>query len=49
MPSWKLFVGVVLVGVGAGLILLSKEELEKPAAKPQTAAVAPSLPSSPVN
>jgi hypothetical protein len=30
MPSWKLFVGVVLVGVGAGLILLSKEEMEVP-------------------
>jgi hypothetical protein len=41
MPSWKLFVGVVLVGVGAGLILLSKEEMEKPATKPQTTTVAP--------
>ncbi len=38
MPSWKLFVGVVLVGIGAGLILLSKEEMEKPAAKPAVAA-----------
>ena len=38
MPSWKLFVGVILVGVGAGLILLSKEEMEKPAAKPPVAA-----------
>jgi hypothetical protein len=37
MPSWKLFVGVILVGVGAGLILLSKEEMEKPAAKPVAA------------
>ncbi|QVL32031.1 hypothetical protein KIH39_24875 [Telmatocola sphagniphila] len=35
MPSWKLFVGVVAVGIGAGLILLSKEELEqKPAPAP---------------
>jgi hypothetical protein len=41
MPSWKLFVGVVLVGLGAGLILLSKEELEKPAPKPQAAVVVP--------
>jgi hypothetical protein len=41
MPSWKLFVGVVLVGVGAGLILLSKEEMEAPAAKPHAAQVAP--------
>jgi len=50
MPSWKLFVGVVLVGVGAGLILLSKEELEaapgpsaaKPAAPAVSAAPTPS-------
>ncbi len=33
MPSWKLFVGVVMVGIGAGLILLSKEEME-PAGPP---------------
>jgi hypothetical protein len=44
MPSWKLFVGVILVGVGAGLILLSKEEMEKPAPKPQAALVAPDSP-----
>jgi hypothetical protein len=49
MPSWKLFVGVVLVGLGAGLILLSKEELEIPAPKPQAAAVTPSAPTNPVN
>jgi hypothetical protein len=42
MPSWKLFVGVVLVGVGAGLILLSKEEMEKPATPPAKVAMAPS-------
>jgi len=47
MPSWKLFLGVVLVGVGAGLILLSKEEME-PAAKPPTAQVAPAVPAPPV-
>jgi drug/metabolite transporter (DMT)-like permease len=34
MPSWKLFVGVVLVGIGAGLVLLSKEESEASATKP---------------
>lgn len=28
MPTWKLFVGVVAAGLGAGAILLSKEELE---------------------
>ena len=39
MPSWKLFVGVVLVGIGAGLILFSKEELDKPVAKPPVAHV----------
>jgi hypothetical protein len=47
MPSWKLFVGVVLVGVGAGLILLSKEEMEGPG-KPAVpaAAIAPVNPAS---
>lgn len=44
MPSWKLFVGVVLVGIGAGMILLSKEEMEQPVAKPQVAVVAPNNP-----
>jgi drug/metabolite transporter (DMT)-like permease len=37
MPSWMLFVGVVFVGVGAGMILLSKEKMEVPAGKPQAA------------
>jgi hypothetical protein len=49
MPSWKLFVGVILVGVGAGLILLSKEEMEKPAVAPSTVAVAPASPTPPAN
>ena len=40
MPSWKLFAGVVMVGIGAGLILLSKEELEKKPA-PAPVVVAP--------
>jgi hypothetical protein len=44
MPSWKLFVGVVLVGVGAGLILLSKEELETPSAPTQQTTPATPLP-----
>jgi hypothetical protein len=48
MPSWKLFVGVVLVGVGAGLILLSKEEMEGPGKPAAPApAVAPANPASP--
>lgn len=49
MPSWKLFVGVILVGIGAGLILFSKEEMEAPAAKPQAAqpAPAPTTPTQP--
>ena len=34
MPSWKLAVGIVLVGLGAALVLLSKEEKESGAAKP---------------
>jgi hypothetical protein len=38
MPDWKLFVGVVLVGIGAGLILLSKEQMEAP---PTAARAAP--------
>jgi drug/metabolite transporter (DMT)-like permease len=28
MPGWKLWVGILLVGVGAALVLFSKEELE---------------------
>ena len=42
MPGWKLWVGILLVGVGAALVLFSKEEAEshKPPAKPQPVAVA---------
>ena len=37
-PGWKLLVGIVLVGVGAGLVLFSKEESEvKPTPPTQTA------------
>jgi protein-S-isoprenylcysteine O-methyltransferase Ste14 len=28
LPGWKLWVGIVLVGLGAGLVLYSKEESE---------------------
>jgi hypothetical protein len=42
MPGWKLFVGIVLVGAGAGLVLLSKEEAEtNKSGAPKTPAVAP--------
>jgi hypothetical protein len=36
VPGWKLWVGIVLVGLGAALVLFSKEETEahKPAAPP---------------
>jgi hypothetical protein len=41
-PGWKLWVGIVLVGLGAALVLFSKEETEahKPAASPQSAPAA---------
>jgi hypothetical protein len=35
IPGWKLWVGIILVGIGAGLVLFSKEEAET--AKPKTA------------
>lgn len=38
MPGWKLWLGIILVGVGAALVLFSKEELE---AHPKTAHVKP--------
>jgi hypothetical protein len=48
LPGWKLWVGIVLVGMGAALVLLSKEEAEaKPRAhhgKPTAVASAPSSP-----
>ena len=28
LPGWKLWVGIILIGVGAGLVLYSKEEAE---------------------
>jgi dolichyl-phosphate-mannose--protein O-mannosyl transferase len=44
MPGWKLWLGIILVGAGAALVLYSKEETEghKPPAKtPPAVAVAP--------
>jgi drug/metabolite transporter (DMT)-like permease len=44
LPGWKLWVGIVLVGLGAAMVLLSKEEAEqpaRPAGPAQAAAVAP--------
>ncbi len=50
MPGWKLWLGIILVGLGAALVLFAKEEAEaKPkhaAPKPAPSAVA-SLPGSP--
>ena len=45
LPGWKLWAGILLVGVGAALVLYSKEEAEaeagkKEAARPGPAAVA---------
>lgn len=51
MPGWKLWAGIVLVGLGAALVLFSKEEFEagkqkaeKPAAPAATVAVVPESP-----
>jgi drug/metabolite transporter (DMT)-like permease len=49
-PGWKLYVGILLAGIGAALVLYSKEETEshKTAGKPQPGAVAvASAPSEP--
>ncbi len=46
LPGWKLWVGILLVGVGAALVLFSKEEAETAAKAKKTAAVrSPALPS----
>jgi hypothetical protein len=34
MPGWKLWVGILMVGAGAALVLFSKEEAEASKAKP---------------
>jgi drug/metabolite transporter (DMT)-like permease len=48
VPGWKMWVGIVLVGMGAALVLFSKEESEagksKAAAKPVPAAAASTAP-----
>lgn len=44
LPGWKLWVGILLVGLGAALVLYSKEEAESAHAKPPTQA-APANPS----
>jgi hypothetical protein len=48
MPGWKLWLGIILVGVGAALVLFSKEEAEagKHAGVPkqQVAVAAPPIP-----
>jgi drug/metabolite transporter (DMT)-like permease len=43
MPGWKLWVGIILVGAGAALVLFSKEEAEsgKSPAKPAAVVSAP--------
>jgi hypothetical protein len=48
VPGWKLWVGIILVGAGAALVLFSKEEAEahKPAAKGPPAVAAASVPHS---
>src|SRR5262245_23429755 len=38
LPGWKLWVGILLVGLGAGLVLFSKEEVETKHARPMTQA-----------
>jgi hypothetical protein len=50
LPGWKMWLGIVLVGVGAALVLFSKEEAETrhAAAKgPAAVATAPAAPQSP--
>lgn len=44
VPGWKLFVGILLTGLGAALVLYSKEESEASAPKPPPAKVAPETP-----
>jgi hypothetical protein len=47
LPGWKLFVGILLTGLGAALVLYSKEEQEAAGAKPPPAKVAPVSPAQP--
>jgi hypothetical protein len=41
LPGWKLFVGIVLTGLGAALVLYSKEEAEASHAKRPAAVASP--------
>lgn len=41
LPGWKLWVGIILVGLGAGLVLFSKEEAEAGGQKAPAAQVTP--------
>ena len=43
-PGWKLWLGIVFVGMGAALVLFSKEEAETHKHKPGPAAVQPAAP-----
>jgi hypothetical protein len=48
LPGWKLWVGIVLVGLGAALVLFSKEEAEAGGhAKPAASATVPANPPAP--
>lgn len=42
LPGWKFFLGIVLTGLGAALVLYSKEEAEHAHAKPTPGAPTPS-------
>src|SRR5262245_28642163 len=46
LPGWKMWLGIILVGAGAALVLFSKEEAEsgKAAAKPAAVAAVSSAP-----
>lgn len=44
MPGWKLWVGILLVGLGAALVLFSKEEAEAGKGTPPRPTVAPAFP-----
>jgi hypothetical protein len=46
LPGWKLWVGILLVGAGAGLVLFSKEEAEVNKSATGPAKVAPVSPAS---
>jgi hypothetical protein len=47
LPGWKLWVGIIFVGVGAALVLFGKEEAE--AHKPKAKAPAPVVASAPAS